>query len=148
MARLDDGYQTLISFAADPTVLFYEKTVTPPGVEGGGAIETTQMDNTAWRTFSPKSLLTLTNAGITVAYDPACYDEIIALVNVNTVITITFPDASTLAFNGYLDKFTPNVCAEGEQPTAEIDVVCTNINAGGTEEGIDNAAIGYTAPPV
>ena len=27
MSRMDDGYQTLVSFASDPTVLFYEKTV-------------------------------------------------------------------------------------------------------------------------
>jgi len=146
MSRLDDGYQTLVSFAVDPTVLFYEKAVTPPGIDGGGAIDITLMANSAWRTASPKGLMTLMPGSITVAYDPACYSEVIALLNINTVVTVTFPDGSTLAFNGWLNKFTPGECAEGEQPTAEIEIIASNLDSGGVEQGIDNAAIGYTAP--
>jgi hypothetical protein len=140
MARLDDGYQTLISFAADTTVKFWEKTVTPPGVDGGGEIDTTVMANTAYRTRCPKSLITMSNASLTVAYDPATYDEILALVNINTLITITFPDGSKLAFYGWLNSFTPGECQEGEQPTAEIEIIASN-HTGGVETGPL-----YTAP--
>lgn len=131
--RLDDGYQTLISFAADPTVLFYEKTVTPPGVDGGGAIDTTTMHNTTWRTQNPRALLSLSNASTTVAYDPACYPEIIALTNVNTLITVTFPDGDTLAFWGWLNTFTPGPSEENDQPTADIEIIPSNQNASGVE---------------
>jgi len=55
MARIDDGFQTLVSFANYPDVLLWEKEVTPPGVDGGGANETTTMRNTAWRTRSPSN---------------------------------------------------------------------------------------------
>lgn len=132
-ARLDDGYQTLISFAADPTVLFYEKTVTPPGVDGGGEVDTTTMLNSAWRTRNPKALITLSNAAMTVAYDPATYPEIVALVNVNNLITVTFPDGDTLDFWGWLNTFTPGEHQEGEQPTADIEIIPSNQNASGVE---------------
>lgn len=133
MARLDDGFKTLISFGADPTVLFYEKTVTPPGIDGGGEIDTTTMHNTTYRTRNPKALITLSNASTTVTYDPACYAEILALVNVNNLIVCTFPDGSTISFWGWLNKFTPGECAEGEQPTAEIEIIPSNQNTSGVE---------------
>lgn len=133
--RLDDGYQTLVSFAADPSVLFYEITVTPPGIDGGGEIDTTTMLNTALRTRIPKALATVTNSSMTVAYDPACYPEILALVNTNNLITVTFPDASTLSFWGYLNTFTPGEHQEGERPTAEIEIIATNVNDSGEETG-------------
>jgi len=55
------------------------------------------------------------------------------LVNVNTLITLTFPDAVTWAFWGYLDKFIPNANEEGEQPTAEVTIVPTNQNDSAVE---------------
>jgi len=131
--RLTDGYQTLISFAQDPTVLFYEKTVTPPGVDGGGEVDTTIMANSTWRTRQPKALITLSNASASVSYDPETYPEIVALVNVNNLITVTFPDGDTLAFWGWLDKFTPGEHVEGEMPLADIEVVPSNMNDSGAE---------------
>lgn len=141
MSRLDDGYQTLVSFANDPTVLFYEKTVTPPGVDGGGEVDTTTMLNSTWRTRNPKALITLSNAQMTVAYDPACYNEIIGLVNENNLITVTFPDGSTLAFWGWLNSFTPGEHTEGEQPTADIEIVPSNQNG----SDVETAPV-YTSP--
>jgi len=133
MGRIDDGYQTLISFAADATVLLYEKTVTPPGIDGGGEVDTTTMLNATWRTRNPKALITLSNASMVAAYDPGVYPEIVALVNVNNLITCTFPDDSTLAFWGWLNTFTPNEHAEGAQPTAAVDIIPSNQNDSGVE---------------
>jgi len=135
MARMDDGFSTTIGFADLPAVEFYEKTVTPPGVSGGGENDTTTMLNTAWRTKSPKQLKTLSESSLTVAYDPACYDDIVGAngVNNNQLITITFPDGSTLAFWGWIDEFTPGEIVEGEQPTAECTIICSNQNAVGAE---------------
>jgi len=133
MAQMNDGYQTLVSFAADPTVLFYEKSVTPPGVDGGGEVDTTTMLNSTYRTRSPKALITMSNASMTVAYDPATYPEILALVNTNTLVTVTFPDGATLAFWGWLNTFTPGECQEGEQPTADIEIIASNVNGSGVE---------------
>lgn len=133
MAIQNDGFKTLISFSADTDVQFEEKEVTPPGVTAGGPIDTTTMRNTAWRTMFPKSLRSLTEASLTVAYDPALYDEIVAMVNDNQLITITFPAGETLSFWGWLDEFTPNASVEGEQPTAEITIQPSNQNDSGVE---------------
>lgn len=133
--RLDDGHQTLISFGADPTVLFWEKKVTPPSIVGGGEINTTTMHNTTYRTKKPKALKDVGNSSVTVAYDPACYPEILALVNVNNLITITWPDGDTLSYWGWLDEFTPGELVEGEQPEAEITIIASNQNESNVETG-------------
>ena len=133
MARIDDGFQTLIEFSENSDVKFWEKEVTPPGVSGGGENDTSTMRNTTWRTRSPKNLITLAEATLTAAYDPAVYDDIVAMVNVNQQITITFADNSTLVFWGWIDEFTPGAIVEGAQPTAEVKIIPSNQNAAGTE---------------
>jgi len=131
--RLDDGFSTLLTFANYPSVKLYEKEVTPPGVSGGGEIDTTTMRNTAWRTKAPKSLKTLSESSATYAYDVAAYTDIVTMINENQLITVTFPDSSTLQFWGWLDEFTPGANTEGEQPTAEGKIIPSNQNATGVE---------------
>ncbi len=133
MARIDDGFSTLITFAEDSNVQMWEKEVTPPGVSGGGPNDTSTMRNTAWRTLAPKSLKTLTPCSSVVAYDPAVYDEIITMLNDNQQITLTFPDDSTVTFWGWIDEFTPNANVEGAQPTANITIQPSNQNASQVE---------------
>jgi hypothetical protein len=132
VARLTDGFSTTISFAQG-AITVEEISVTPPGVEGGGENDTTTMQNSAWRTRQPKKLKTLSESSVTVSYDVAAYSQIIAQVNVNQLITITFPDATTLAFWGWIDTFVPGELVEGEQPTAEMTIIPSNQNASGVE---------------
>jgi hypothetical protein len=130
---MTDGFSTKISFASDPTVLFYEVGVTPPSIMGGGTNDTTNMHNTSWRTIAPKKLKSLGQAAATVHYDPAVYGDIVNLINVNNLITITFPDSTTLKFFGWLESFTPNESVEGATPTAAVVIQCSNTNASGAE---------------
>lgn len=125
--KLKDGYSTKIAFENDPDVEFWEKTVQPPGLDGGDEIPQTTMHNTTVRTFAPRSLYTLTNTTTTVAYDPNSINSIKNnLLNQEGSITVHFPDGSTLDFYGYLKSFTPSDHTEGEQPEAEIVIVATN----------------------
>lgn len=124
--KLDDGYQSLIAFERDSDVSFWEKTVKPPGIDGGDAVETTTMHNTTWRTMSPRALRTMTDCTFTAAYDPAVISQIVALVNQEGAITVHFPDGSTVDFYGYLKSFEPADLAEGTQPEATVTIVCTN----------------------
>jgi len=136
MGRIDDGHSTIIEFSAASSVMgvvLWEKTVTPPGIDGGGENDTTTMRNLIWHTRSPKTLKTLTEFSFTAAYDPACYDEVLALLQVNNQITVTFPDGSSLTFWGWLDKFTPGEVTEGEQPEADVVVIPSNQNDSGVE---------------
>lgn len=126
--KLKDGYRTLFTFAADPDVSFWEKTVKPPGLDGGDAIEQTTMHNEDYRTFAPRSLITMTESSMTAAYDPAVLTQIMALINIETTITISFADGSTWAFFGFLKSFETNELQEGEQPNASVSIVCTNFD--------------------
>jgi len=120
--RLDDGFSTIITFANLPLVKLYEKDVTPPGYTAGGPIETTTMRNTAYRTSAPRQLKSLTPVSATVAYATTALDEIWPQIGVNQLVTVTFPDGSTIAFYGWIEEFTPATHTEGEQPTAKLTV--------------------------
>lgn len=140
---MDDGFATFITIANIPTVQLYEKEVTPPGYSMGGAIETTTMRNSTWRTMSPRSLKTLSPVSATVAYATVALEQILAQMGINQLITVHFPDASTLAFWGWIEEFTPGALTEGEQPTATLTLQPSNHNDSGTEVAPD-----YTNPSV
>jgi len=135
MAVINDGHPTRLTFALFPSVSFCEKAVTPPGIEGGGANDITTMKNTVWRTMSPKKLKSLTEASMTASYDPVVYDDIVAMINTNQVITVTFADGSKIDFFGWLDTFVPGEAVEGEQPTATLTIIPSNQDALGAEVG-------------
>lgn len=131
--RLDDGHSTYITFANLPAVKLFEKEVNPPGMTANGPIDTTTMRNTAWRTMAPKSLKTMPQIQATVAYATEAIPELFAQVGVNQPIYVTFPDASTVSFWGWIEEFTPGTNVEGEQPTATLTVQPSLRNDDGTE---------------
>ncbi len=130
---LRDGHSTLITLENDDTIEFWEKSVQPPGIDGGDPVDATTMHNTTWRVQRPRTLKTLTELSLTVAYDPQIYasgaDGIQDQINSEQTITVTFPDASKVAFYGFVKSFTPTDNVEGEQPEAEIVIVPTNWDA-------------------
>ena len=133
MSRIDDGFSTLITFSESPQGKLWEKEVTPPGISGGGANDTTTMRNTAWRTNSPKKLKSLTPMSFTAAYDTAFYVQALAMININQLITVEFADGSMLLFWGWLDEFTPGPASEGSQPEADCTIICSNQDDTGAE---------------
>ena len=142
--KLKDGYQSLIAFAADPDISIWEKTVQPPGLDGGDPVDNTTMHNTSLRTSAPRGLKTMTNSQMTVAYDPQCLLQLLALINVETTITVAFPDGSAWSFYGFLQSFEPAENEEGTQPEATCVIVPTNTDptTGEEEEPIYTAELG------
>lgn len=124
--RLDEGYQTLISFARLPTIGLWEKSVQPPGYDGGEAINITTMHSIVFRNKAPAALIDVTNHSLKVAYDPAVYASLLGLINYRDTVTVFFPDGSTLAYYGYMQKFEPDALEEGKQPEATVSIVVTN----------------------
>lgn len=144
MAQLQDGYQTLVTFANLPglSVIFHEREVQPPSVEAG-EIDTMTMRDMLWRGKWPKSLLSAGDVTIPGRYDPVAYTTIVARIgrpaNVTTCV-IRMPDLSTLTLYGWIDSITPPSHKEGEMPLMEIKFKVSNRNGGYAEVGPAYAA--------
>tara|TARA_R110002020_G_scaffold376130_3_gene587309 strand:+ start:28544 stop:29023 length:480 start_codon:yes stop_codon:yes gene_type:complete len=136
--NLGDGYQSKLTPAADTDVSFWEKSVTPFGMDGGEAVDTTTMHNTTYRTMAPRGLITSTALEMTAAYDPRVLDQIVALINVETTYSIEFPDGSDWAMFGFLRSFTPGALVEGTQPEATIVIEPTNWDSSNSVEAGPN----------
>lgn len=131
---LDDGFPTVMTFAALPLVKLYEKTIKPSGMTGGGPIDTTTMYNSLVRTTSPKSLYNVENIEFEAAYDPVVYNSIkTSLMQKNTLISVMFPNGDLWQFWGYLDEFIPGNMVEGEMPLAAVKVIASNVDDQGAE---------------
>lgn len=126
--KLKDGHSTLVTLQSDPNIDFWEKNITPPGLDGGEAVEQTTMHNAVWRTVRPRELVTLTEMTFTSGYDPVVYDQILAIINIETTITVWFSDGSSLAFYGFLRVFQPTDTVEGTQPEATVTITPTNFD--------------------
>lgn len=109
------------------------KSMTPPGMDAGDPIDNTTQSNTKYKTFSPKTLVELTNSSFTAAYDPGTWATILAKVGVNSELIFTFADATTLTVWGFLKTFIPNEHGEETDATAECELVITNVDAAGAE---------------
>ena len=128
MPFLEDGFPTFYTFSASGAAqaLFKEVEVTPPGIEGGDPINVTTMRNVTWETMAFQKLKTMAESSMSAQYDPKLYTEIDAMINLNQLITLTFPDASELDFWGALTGFTPGTNTRGEMPTADATVIPSN----------------------
>ncbi len=132
---LREGFHAKITLAVNSTISFWEKTVDPPGFDGGPPIDQTTQFNVLYRTRWPRTLIDVTPISIPdAAYDPNLYTQVLSVINVNTVITISFQDASTIAFYGFLQSFNPNPMREGEQPTCSLTFVPTNMDSAFAEQ--------------
>lgn len=143
MAYLTDGCKTTVTFYAlgtGVTIKLKETSCTPPGIEGGEPNDTTTMRNTNWRTKQPKKFKELSDGSAEFQYDPAIYDQILSIINVNGVIRWDFPDGSALEHWGWLRNFTPGPCVEGSMPTATGTIVGGNQDDSGNEVAPDYQA--------
>lgn len=131
--RLRDGHSTRLTFPLIPSINLWTKGVTPPGYSGGGANDTTVMENLAMRTYQPKKLITVTNAEMTIQYDPDIYVTLATNINVNQPCAVIFSDNATLTFFGWVDEFRPEEAREGTPPEARLTVIPSNQNEDGFE---------------
>jgi len=133
-----DGQSTTISLGA---TTLQEVSISPPSVSSGGEIDVTTMQNSAWRTKAPKKLHELGEVSFSALYDPAQIGTYLSGVGSNQAITITFADASTLVFYGWVDSFAPSELSEGEAPTVDVTIIVSNQNGSGTVGGAETAPV-------
>ena len=134
MPFIQDGFYTWITFSLGAVdTLLRERSVQPPGMDGGAPVDTTTMRNNDWRTANPRFLKGLDTFSATCSYDPVAYGSFLDMINVNQQITVTFPSpdggvtpGKTLIFWGFLKSFKPAALQEGTFPLATVEVTPTN----------------------
>lgn len=132
---LENGHPTLVTLSALPSISFWEKEVTPPGMDGGDEIDQTTMFNVAFTTSAPRKLKTMTEMSLTASYDPVVYTNLLAVINVKQTITVTYPDGSTEAFFGFVKNSEKDALVNGTQPSMTITIMPTNADPNdGTEQ--------------
>lgn len=132
--KLKDGYSSKLTFAANATLSIWEKMPKPAGMDGGDPIDQTTMHNVAWRTAAARSLKTLTPFTCKFAYDPNCYSQLNSLINVETTVTQSFGDGSTVCYFGFLQKVEFDELQEGKQPEGTATICPTNFDPVGKVE--------------
>ena len=107
--------------------------VTPPGLDGGGSIDLTNMLSGAMRQKWHPLLKELTPVDFTAFYSHLAHYKAFSLINANYKMWLKFPDNSYIEFYGFMSMFKPNAHREKEPPTAACQIVPTNISAAGYE---------------
>jgi len=133
-----DGQSTTISLDSATLQVI---SLSPPSISSGGEIDVTTMDNADWRTKAPKKLHELGEVSFSALYDPAQIGTHLSGVGVNKSIVITFADATTLTFYGWVDSFSPSEISEGEAPTVDVTIIVSNQNGSGTAGGTETAPV-------
>jgi hypothetical protein len=131
---MPDGFSTTICPSSNPAIQFWEKTVKPPGFDGGTSIDTTTMLNKIWRTMDARHLKSLAAGAATCAYDPDFYAGILALLNAPQSWTVHFPSGDSLSFYANLEKAEFQENKEGEMPLVDLTLVPTNWDPAGFVE--------------
>lgn len=123
--KMKEGFSIKHTFAADTDISIWERVVAMPSVDGGEAIDHSDQHNTAWEPVRPRVLKKQQPYTVKGLYDPDLYNQIIALINVETTCTQTLPDGSTLASFGYLQKAEFDPLEKGKEPEVTLTIVPT-----------------------
>jgi hypothetical protein len=124
--KLREGFHIKHTFARNSTIELWEKAVKPPSMDGGDPVEQTTQHNVLYETMAPRTLIKNGPVTFKCAYDPNVYVTALAILNTEDTCTETYPDGSTLAYFGYLQKFEPDEVEIGKQPEATVTVIVTN----------------------
>lgn len=123
---LENGFSMQVAFSEIPDVSIWENEVTPPGVDGGDALDLMNMHVVEWRPMAPRTVKTLTPMSVKGWYDPNLYNQLTDVVNVKQSISLHYPDGSTLVFWGFVQKLDFGSFTEGATPEVTATIIPTN----------------------
>lgn len=124
--KLKNGFRALLTLEQQPDIAFWEKEVTFAGIDGGEPINISDQHNETWETFGMRALKQMTPVTIQAGYDPAFWDDILAMVNVEQTVTETNPNSDQLAYYGALRSAVKGPQSNGVQPMCTIVIQPTN----------------------
>lgn len=124
--KMPDGFPTKIAMTNAPSIQFWEFSTKPPGIDGGELIPTTNHHNVSYRTFDVKALKTLTNVTGKAFCDPDVVVTLLAQVNINQSMTVSWPTGDKITFWGALIKAEFNEHEEGKPPELTYEIGITN----------------------
>jgi hypothetical protein len=130
---LKDGFSTKWTFAENPSLSVWEKTVKSFGTDGRDPIDVTNMFNTDVVTKAPRQLIDCTDATLNCAYDPKVLSQLLTMINVNQLMTCWHPNGGKTDVWGWLRTAEPSENQEGEQPMMQIGITISNLNASDVE---------------
>tara|TARA_Y100000593_G_scaffold24322_1_gene48476 strand:- start:87 stop:455 length:369 start_codon:yes stop_codon:yes gene_type:complete len=114
----DSGFGTTISFSSG----FFAEIISVDGPDlSREAIDTTHMGTTnGWKTFIPSDLKDGGTLSVEMAYVPGTSPPI---ADAETTCTVTYPDASTCSFTGFMTSFSSSIPIDDRMTaSAEIKV--------------------------
>lgn len=124
--KVPDGQGVKIAFKSNPDLLFWERSLTPPSIDGGDAIDITDSFNTTWETSAARTLKKLGDVEVEGFWEPGSYAEVLALVNVEDEITLIYPDGSTESHFAFVRMFEREEVARGEPLTGTLTITPTS----------------------
>jgi len=112
-----------------------EVTLKGLGADGGDALDASHLANVLYKTKKPQTLIEIPDLTGTGHYNPANQAAMIAEVNKNQSLVLTFSGVGTITFWGYLKSFDPDEGEIGSTWNSTFAIVVTNLNGSDAETG-------------
>jgi hypothetical protein len=110
------GYGITITFASG---FLAEILDVKPPAHSRESVELTHAGTTKAKEFEPEKLYDAGEMSVDIAFDPSVSPPIDADPE---TVTITYPDGSTWAFEGFMTNYEPSVPIGAEQATASVTI--------------------------
>ncbi len=132
--RIPDGFITYITFASQPALGVWEVKAKPKGGDGGEPIDISTMHNVRFHTMYPRSLVKHTDSVTSCGIDPDAISLLDTQLDKPDTITTTFPDGTSDAYYGYLQKYEFTEFSIGEFPMVNLTIMPMNYDATNNNE--------------
>jgi hypothetical protein len=146
LPTLHDGYLCRLSFDLDADVKLNVISFKPPALMGPGPIEQTTMENLNYHTQAPGALLKVGDMTCKVAYAPALFADIKAMMLINQKIDWLWPNNVSGRVWGWIENFEPDELAINQRPTASLLIHISNLDTTTTAAGVEIAPVFVVTP--
>jgi hypothetical protein len=120
--KLGRGAVCYITFANNPDLNVWEKSLTPSGLKCDERKDSSTFHNQRRRTFRPGRLKTSGDIQVVCGYDANQLQELYDQVGIRTTVTVTLPNGLKIADYAWLDEIAFNDHNEDDDPEATLTI--------------------------